>query len=287
MRYINLDRLELSLTREWKEKAKIAYELVKSLPPEERTRAINKRSLIWSDLKDCLKELSYGKCWYCETSTHRIMGDVDHYRPKNKVEECADHPGYWWLAFNWRNYRYCCERCNRLDTDHTTGFVGGKHTHFPLRDEAKRIYTEGDLDDLLCEEALLLDPTVADDPLLLTFDPDGTARPARDEQQCPEDFFRAAISIKLYHLNHTDLKKRRQFEVCYQIRELVEKIDRYLTRWQKDKGNTEALVISKDATKKLKNMIGEYAEYSVTARAALKTYRKSERPWVDDLLTAS
>jgi uncharacterized protein (TIGR02646 family) len=288
VRYIDLDLLEQSLTQEWKDKAEKAYAYVKNLPAgKERNKAINNRSHIWSELKETLKRHAHEKCWYCESSAHRIMGDIDHHRPKNKVEQCPDHPGYWWLAFNWRNYRYCCERCNRLDTDHSTGKVGGKHTHFPLWDETKRVYDECDLDDLRLEAPLLLDPTEPDDPLLLTFDLDGTARPACDQQQCPQDYQRAVTSIELYHLNHTDLKKRRQFEVCYEVSELVKRVDKYLLKWQNDRSNIDARIIYVEATKKLKKMICERAEYSAAARAALKTFRKANRLWVDELLTAS
>ena len=42
-------------------------------------------------------DLSYNhKCAYCERVT---KADVEHYRPKKKVSEDADHPGYYWLCY--------------------------------------------------------------------------------------------------------------------------------------------------------------------------------------------
>ncbi len=287
MRFIDLDLLELSLTGEWEKRARKAYEYVKSLPANERADAIDRYNDVWKALKEDLKKLSYGKCWYCESSAHRIIGDVDHFRPKSKVAECSDHLGYWWLAFEWRNFRYTCERCNRLSRDVATGFVGGKYTHFPIPDTAKRVYEECDLEDLWVEDPLLLDPTIADDTYLLTFDPDGTAIPTYDKEQSLEDYRRAAMSIDLYHLNHTELKRRRQTAICFKVKQLVNVIDRYLTKWQNDRGNTDARSISTRATAQLKRMIDAQEEYSMAARAVLKTFRTSKRQWVDALLTAS
>ncbi len=258
------------------------------MPPGERNKAIDNRYEIWRDLKGRLKELSHGKCWYCESLTYRIIGggDVDHYRPKNRVEECPSHPGYWWLAFDWRNYRYSCERCNRKDSDNATGTRSGKHTHFPLWNESKRISDECDYDDLLEEDPLLLDPTVAVDPPLLTFEPDGTARPARDEQKFPVEYLRAEVSIRLYHLNHTELKEKRQFDTCYKVKDLVKKADKYFRRWQKDRSNTDARSSYQEVMEDLAKMINERTEHSATARATLKTFRRADRVWVDELLTA-
>lgn len=285
MRYIDIDFLELSLTNEWKEKAQKAQSLVRELPSNERAKAINDFNDIWRGLKRNLKELSHEKCWYCETSTHRILGDVDHHRPKNKVEKCSDHPGYWWLAFEWRNYRFACELCNRLNKDTETSIVGGKGSYFPLLDSKKRIMEECDYDDLLAEDPILLDPIVAEDPALLTFDLDGTARPVCDEGQCPEDYKRAKVSIELYHLNHTDLKKRRQLEIGYKVSKLVKEVEKNLPRWQKDRSNLDARVRCKKAVEELKKMIHERHEYSAAAIAVLKTYRTPDRRWIEDLLS--
>ncbi len=97
-----------------------------------------------------------------ESSTHRITGDVDHHRPKGQIKHyppdrtIPDLPGYWWLAFCWRNFRYSCEICNRPNTDSATGIVGGKGNYFPLVDPTRRICDECDYDDLLIEDPLLL-----------------------------------------------------------------------------------------------------------------------------------
>src|ERR1043166_3748097 len=47
-----------------------------------------------------LEELFHHKCAYCETqATAGFDWDVEHFRPKGRVLERADHPGYYWLAY--------------------------------------------------------------------------------------------------------------------------------------------------------------------------------------------
>jgi uncharacterized protein (TIGR02646 family) len=283
MRYINLDRL--NITSEWLEKAQKAYEYVKGLPPEKRAEAINGRSQIWKELKDELKRISYGKCWYCESSEIRGDKAVDHYRPKNEIIECPNHNGYWWLAFNWRNFRYSCQYCNEIRIDRNTNIPGGKSSHFPLLDPKRRVFDESDPYAILAEQPLLLDPTEADDPQLLTFNTDGTAQAACMPKDDLEDYQRAQMSIECYHLNHTDLKERRQVCICNKMKQLVDEGNMYRSFLEKNRSDTAALQGYKRVVKGIREMIHESAEYSAAARAMLKIYRNW--PWIDTLCTAS
>lgn len=99
---------------------------------------------VWKDLKDWLLDnVFHHKCAYCETRIVRFYGDAEHYRPKGAVRyrvgdegeektaqvegqagERIDHPGYFWLAYNWRNLVPSCQMCN-------SGL--GKQNQFPVR----------------------------------------------------------------------------------------------------------------------------------------------------------
>lgn len=100
---------------------------------------------IWSDLKDWLNENVYYKhCAYCEGPLQydRYGGDAEHFRPKGRVTVRAgdgstviahcklpdgsesQHPGYFWLAYDWRNLVPACAFCN-------SGF--GKVDQFPVK----------------------------------------------------------------------------------------------------------------------------------------------------------
>jgi hypothetical protein len=99
---------------------------------------------IWTEFKENLLKTVFGnKCAYCETPAPvRWPVQVEHYRPKgavtyrgqgaNTLQDARTldaagkervHPGYFWLAYNWRNLLPCCSRCNSAK---------GKNTQFPV-----------------------------------------------------------------------------------------------------------------------------------------------------------
>ena len=107
-------------------------------PPDKKTGARppfdpGLQQVIWSDLKKWLNEhLYHFHCAYCEgpLEADRYEGDAEHFRPKGRitwrdaagavhVARCRlpddseiDHPGYFWLAYDWRNLVPACASCN-------------------------------------------------------------------------------------------------------------------------------------------------------------------------------
>lgn len=117
---------------------------------------------VWDDYKAHFLTAQHNKCAYCEryiTST----GDVDHYRPKAEVGDLQSpgdelpgllnvtgrsiptkyKPGYWWLAYDWKNWLVACERCNRV----------WKRTLFPVAEKPRPQPKQG-----VTETPLLLNP---------------------------------------------------------------------------------------------------------------------------------
>ena len=79
---------------------------------------------------DALKRLYYGKCAYCESKIeHATSLQVEHYRPKNGVQEDVKHYGYYWLGCEWSNLLLACPNCNGK---------GAKGIKFPI--EGIRVY---------------------------------------------------------------------------------------------------------------------------------------------------
>lgn len=93
----------------------------------------NSSSNIWKEIKLLLyKEVFHCKCAYCESTLEldRYLGDTEHFRPKGRVTTENDsekrekvfiklndefelvHPGYFWLAYDWRNLIPVCSGCN-------------------------------------------------------------------------------------------------------------------------------------------------------------------------------
>ncbi len=306
MRYIDLGELEE--TENWPP-GNSAYLTLHNLTPEQwrahRDRAegelrnlapgqtysdiFKKYSYLWSAVKECYRGTSHEKCWYCETKTGRIRGDIDHYRPKGKVTENPAHPGYWWLAFDWRNWRFSCELCNSKLMDLATGDVGGKGSDFPLvgGDESHRICIECDFEDLMAEDPALLDPTNSQDVDLLTFTRDGRAGPITDDEQSV-DYQRVQSSITAYHLDHSKLVKERK-TLYYKVQKFVTMYRKFDAMWRANRSDHGARACAKEAFDNLHELISPRKEYSAAARAYLSMHRKDdpEWRWVDRLLTAS
>jgi hypothetical protein len=305
MRHINIEELEVEedwppgknphhneTVEKWRERLREAEEELRNASDKKaRSKIFDRYSDLWSDVKVWYRKISYDKCWYCESSTLRIPGDIDHYRPKGKVEGIS-HPGYWWLAFDWRNWRFACKYCNSRITDLETGIVGGKGTHFPLLDGEKcRVQDVCDYEALFEEDPLLLDPVEPGDSTLLTFTSDGLPGPAKKEPAEGEnpsvEYLRAKRSIELYHLDHSSLTRARR-RIYIQVRNHVNEYQHYQEKWEKEHNHSDRM-LAKKAKKALSLLISPKAEYSMTARAYLREYRKDdpEWEWVDRLLTAS
>jgi len=282
VRHISPDLVRENLPDGWEARAQAAAEAVAAVQPEDRAAEVNNRSAIWKELKDTLKLVSHNKCWYCESVDARSDNAVDHYRPKNAVAECVEHDGYWWLAFSWKNYRFCCTFCNCRRSDQVRGTSGGKADHFPLRDEAHRAKTPAD--DLANEEPLLLDPMVSADPGFLWFDETGQAMP--NPVCCGNvtgyTYKRADTSMLLYHLNHTDVVERRK-ALCAEIRRSVAEADRYFQKY--DAGDGTGREAFENAVLAMRELLSPAADYSAAARAMLMGLRGSH-PVVEAVLAA-
>lgn len=133
----------------------------------ERNNLIDQHSSHWGKLKPWLLALSAGKCWFTEARDLASHLDVEHFRPKKAARNVKgpERDGYWWLAFDYMNFRVAGTVPNRK-----------KGAWFPLRYgslcSTYQRPCEGD------EQPHFLDPTNAHDVGLLAFDEEGKAVPA-------------------------------------------------------------------------------------------------------------
>jgi len=145
-----------------------------------------------------LLSLFHDKCAYCEsliTNTH--PGDVEHYRPKGRLKDIDgrivkitvngkefDHPGYWWLCYDWTNLLPSCIDCNRRRNHGEELTAAGKADIFPIG--GKRAGSPND--PLPAEDALLLNPSEDgfDPEAHFEFKPDGkiATKSKRAELSC-------------------------------------------------------------------------------------------------------
>ncbi|EAV6135745.1 hypothetical protein E9345_09635 [Salmonella enterica] len=232
MRHLDIDFNQLQLPDGWHKKAQELLDSLKAAQNDkQRSEIIKKNQDHWKAVKHVLESLFNYKCWYTEAPQQGTDVDVDHFRPKKRVQEtlltAEPHDGYWWLTFSLQNYRCSCIVANRRRTDVKTGVTGGKADHFPLCDEGVRARTpDCDLEE---EQPILLDPLKATDVQLLQFKPDGEAMPRFSKEKHARKFMRADQSILFYNLNHSDFVRCR-IELRDQIDKEVNAAKRYFNK---------------------------------------------------------
>ncbi len=283
MRYIDPGEITELLERlpegwdKWREEARQALDDVRAAGGE--FDAVNAHGEVWRKLKGELEKASGGKCWYCESGQHRSDNAVDHFRPKNK-NRSGEHEGYWWLAFDWQNYRYSCTYCNSRRKDELKGASGGKHDNFPLFNPEDR--ATPDHPDCSREQPLLLDPTIPEDPGLLWYEPDGRAVPRYSKSKSERRYLRAEKSIELYHLNYRKTEEDRK-KLYNKIRRLISEGDKLFP--QADSDTVASSALSNVVIAPLLEFIKPTSDFSAAARAFLVGFK--DRPWVEGVLTIS
>ncbi|WP_371194079.1 hypothetical protein [Glaciecola sp. SC05] len=238
-----------------------------------RKAAITAKNTLWSDLSNLLAEQSNGKCWYCESNELRSDNPIDHFRPKGKVVECPDHQGYWWLAFDWSNYRYACTYCNSRRNGAES--AGGKHDHFPLFTPPDWNKCEADTNN---EKPMLLDPTKANDCKLLTFNQNGEACP-NESDKSSDNFKKANKSIELYHLNHKNTTRARK-RIHQEIRQLVASTNELLEQGV----NIQSIAVENNIKTLLKKIrtTCKSTQFNTAAKLYLSQFKNHQ--WVKEIL---
>lgn len=139
------------------------------------------------------------KCCYCECIRGlKRESDLEHYRPKAKVEDDNEHYGYWWLAYEWDNYLYSCKPCNE---DY-------KKSEFPLRASGIRARSKEDL--LENENPILLNPFDDNPENFISFDWEDSKSKFVKAISATRDFDnRGRDTIEILGLNERNLPEER------------------------------------------------------------------------------
>lgn len=140
----------------------------------------------------------YGKCAYCETKVYSGMhGDVEHFRPKGAVTDQAgepvmiggaveeEHPGYYWLAYDWTNLLPACQLCNQPSTRRSLGRLIGKRDYFPVIGGVRAAAPGEEVNEL----PLLINPAWEDPAPHLALDETGVLAAKTERGQACIDVF--------------------------------------------------------------------------------------------------
>lgn len=181
-------------------RAAVAQQVSANQPPDFKGREK------WKEFKRDMAPATFGKCGYCEVdvwTVDRFKGDVEHYRPKGRIDVSVVRPdgsistkvlfpsGYHWLAYDWRNYILTCNPCNSAH----------KKNLFPVKHPPAAPPREGSEGE---EVPLLLNPFGRRDPIKhLLFDELGVVGPRRNSE-----FGRATIMV--CGLDRPALSKKRR-----------------------------------------------------------------------------
>jgi hypothetical protein len=231
---------------------------LKSAPDATARKAlIEKNKALCGELKQWLLSLSHGKCWFSEAKDCFSHWDVEHYRPKVNArgEDGSSDDGYWWLAFDWQNFRICGNAGNRK-----------KGTYFPLRSGSARGQP---FSDLRYEQPVLLDPVDNDDPVLLFFNFEGRAIPAPHVTDGWEQA-RVTLSVERYNLDFPPLMDGRK-TVWAECWNRIQEYLREVALFHQDPTNVIARDRLKQAAQRIRAMIHEEREFSSVARACIQS----------------
>lgn len=212
----------------------------------------------------------FGKCAYCETPVvGNQHGDIEHWRPKKAVSDVhgnrvtidvngsqQPHPGYYWLAYDWKNLLLSCITCNQPSRSRSTGQVFGKGTRFPVA--GSHATTPGEEQH---EEPLLLNPIWDDhDPSdHMDVDECGVMIPKSDcGQTC----------IDVYGLNRDELIIARR-RTALHVRCVLHVLWRYPT------GGGCGSPSSADLLQLIREIERGQAPYAVVGRAELRRFKEA------------
>ena len=221
---------------------------------------------IWGDIKPWLMSLSHNKCWFSEAIDVFSHKDVEHFRPKKECKRSIGQKkdtyedGYWWLTYDWANYRFFGNVGNRK-----------KGSLFPLMPNSL-IATLGGLS-VNNEVPVFLDPTCDSDPELLDFNSFGQAVPHPDATE--DEHYRVTKTVTHLKLDFDKLEEARAkiWTACdakiARCRDIVDGV----------RGLAEHVEL-KAIKKSLRAMVQPEAPFSMTAAARL---RKSGIGWAQTL----
>jgi uncharacterized protein (TIGR02646 family) len=222
---------------------------------EARNALIDANSAHWGELKEWLLKLSAGKCWFSEVRELYSHYDVEHFRPKKEAKALDAQPrdGYWWLAFDYMNFRVCGNVGNRK-----------KGGWFPLR--------EGSLHSTFlqpCEESesrYLLDPIDDDDVALVSFNEEGHVTPLPGISKWEQE--RVNETVKRLKLNeHAPLTEERR-KIWHKVDVLIAQLTGAIARCD-DANNPAAKAKIKEIRSSLRAMTNPTAELSAVAHSCL------------------
>ena len=287
MRRIFQARMRRHISADWLNGADALVTQLAAASTLQRARIIRKSSTVWSELREALWRAGGEKCWYSEVLLPIGQAEVEHFRPKGRLSK-EQHAGYWWLAFDWRNYRIASHLANVRKFDLLNRSNRGKGGYFPLVGGVRAVYLQNPpvADPLCinCERPLLLDPVDANDVRLLSFDQDGRATANSVTCTNEESKQRVTQSVFYYHLDDGILVARRA-DRWKQVLEWSEEVETLCAATDLGQLSETQQARLQQLFNQVADCIDKAAEFSAVAIAALTV--RGDRGWNTQLIAAA
>ncbi len=234
----------------------LTHQLINAPDTIARHAIIDANEALWGELKQHLCDLGFRKCWYTESRNDGAYCHVDHFRPKKKVlceNDKTDHGGYWWLAFDWMNYRY-------------SGPVPNVRKRDYFHVNARKAMNYGD--SLENEDIRFLDPIKLSDPRKLSFDSSGEVRSINSDTTS-RDYIQVEYTIRRMNLNDEGLVEGRKAKYR-RASTIVQAVNR-LIELQNITYDIARQIKIDEAKRELLEMASRQSEYSAAVKFCLKS----------------
>lgn len=196
------------------------------------------------EVKTALLKLFHEKCGYCEIDYYGAPREIDHYRPKARIDYLESNEkkthleGYYWLGSDWDNLILACTHCNSLENhpqeiqamSPSVDSVSGKACFFSLENEADRAKLGESINK---ENPLLLDPCRDNPHDHLIFKIDGSVTPQLIDGRPSK---RGLESIKIYGLRRRPLVEQRK-KVARNLLLAIDRLNNQVKILFEDPGN--------------------------------------------------
>ena len=267
MIYIDIDNYEPE--QDWLDRADaLTLLLLAAVTPADRTQIIEDNTNMWSEVKQHFCDVRRRKCWYSESINAFAHCHVDHFRPKSRAldENGNDQGGYWWLAFEWTNYRFSAPAGNIRKRDY-------------FQVNVNKAMNQND--SLENEDIRFLDPTDPSDPPKLKFNSEGTIS-SKNTDVATRDYIQAEYTIRRMNLNMVGLVEGRRDK--YRRAALIIRQTENLLQQQAITYDMARHQSIKAKQKELYDLANKNSEYSAAVKYCMK---ESGLQWAIELAIAA
>lgn len=211
----------------------------------------DKDSLKWT-----LKQIYYEKCAFCESDIKHEIGDIEHFRPKNKnknkIKKCDNSYSYYWLAFSWDNLIPSCSRCNGKKSNCFD--IDGERVTYDIQDNLKDLHNKTK-DYNKIEKPKILHPEHDKFEEKIEFRKEGRIYSTDKQVQ---------YTVRICGLNRSDLRKSRQDIIDDFINDLNKHLVSFDTFYNEENNNLDmCLEYFKATIENFCNQSGKEYHYSL------------------------